>query len=114
MTVRATLSAPTVRDDFSLSFNDIIGHTPGRTGRADAKPGKYVNRNGNVLVVYSKNPQLVDCEARANRKRTTKTGKTRTGMVMFDVKKGALRLVACDSGPDGVKNWKPYTGTINI
>lgn len=109
---RVTLSAP-VRDDFNLSFNDIIAHTPGREGRGDAKPGAYINRAGKVLVLLTVNPQLVPIEPRANGKKTNRTGLTRSGMFMVQ-KDGGMRQVTCDRSPDGEKKWKKYTGSLTI
>lgn len=111
MAIRASLSQQ-VTDGFTLSFNDIIGHTPGRAGRSDAKKGKYVNRQGKVLIVFSVNPEKHTISLRVNRKKTNRTQLTRIGMAMVD-KKG-LRLVTCDNSPDGDKNWKPYTGTVTV
>ncbi len=111
MAIRASLSQQ-VTDGFTLSFNDIIGHVPGREGRSDAKKGKYVNRSGKVLVVYSVNPEKHKISLRANRKKTNKTQLTRIGMFM--VGKSGARLVTCDNSPDGAKNWKPYTGTVTL
>ena len=112
--VRATVGAAKV-EEFPLSFNDIIAHTPGQAGRGDATKGMFEHRNGDILVVLSKNPQFVECEARRNGKRTTKTGFTRTGMFIVDKDKdGAARLVAADKTPDGKKDWKPYTGSITL
>ncbi len=111
MALRASVSQQ-VTDGFTLSFNDIIGHTPGQTGRADAKKGKFVNRQGKVLVVYSVNPEKHKIAPRRNGKKTNKTQLTRIGMFM--VSKGVARLVTCDDQPDGAKNWKPYTGNVSV
>jgi hypothetical protein len=111
MALRATVSQQ-VTDGFNLSFNDIIGHVPGRTGRSDAKKGKFVNRNGAVLVVYSVNPEKHKISLRSNGRKTNRTQQTRIGMFM--VSKGNARLVTCDNGPDGAKNWKPYTGAVTL
>lgn len=112
MTVRATRNVAR-NDGFNLSFNDLIAHAPGQPGRGDALKGMYENRNGNVLVIYSKNPQLVEIEARRNRKRTNRTGLTRTGMFMIG-KNGEARLVTCNRDEDGAKNWKKYEGSITL
>ncbi len=97
-----------------LRFNEIIGFTPG-SGRGDAKKGMYENvQNGNVLVVYSVNPQLVDIQPRKNGKRTNRTGKTRTGMFMVGKTKGEARLVTCDDAPDGEKKWRPFNGAVTL
>lgn len=102
------------KDTGVLSFNEIIGFTPG-SGRGDAQKGTYENiENGNVLVVYSVNPQLVDIQPRKNGKRTNRTGKTRTGMFMVGKATGVPRLVTCDDKPDGEKKWRPFNGTITI
>lgn len=98
---------------FSLSFNEIIGYTPG-SGRGDAKKGMYENAKGDVLVVYSVNPAIFDIPARANRKRTNRTGKTRIGMAIVDKSTGGLRLVSCDDRPDGEKKWRPFNGNITL
>lgn len=111
MAIRAHLSQQ-VADGFTLSFNDIIGHTPGREGRSDAKKGKFVNRQGKVLVVYSVNPEKHTISLRSNRKKTNRTQLTRIGMFM--VGKSGARLVTCDNSPDGAKNWKPYAGTVTL
>ena len=111
MSIRASVAAP-VNDGYNLSFNDIIGHVPGRTGRADAKKGKFVNRRGKVLVVYSVNPVKHKISPRANGRKTNKTQLTRIGMFM--VSNGKARLVTCDNSPDGAKNWKPYTGPVTL
>lgn len=100
---------------YPLSFNEIIGFVAGRTpARQDAQPGMFQKENGDILVVFSKNPQLVSCEQRHNRKRTTKTGFTRTGMAMIDKSTGGLRLVTCDRGEDGKKQWRKYEGSITL
>lgn len=99
----------------SLSFNDIIGHVPGRPGRDPAKKGHYRNvRNGNILVVFGVNPTLVELEALRNGKKGNKTGLTRSGMMMVDAKTGNCRPVTCDKKPDGEKIWELYTGTLEI
>lgn len=112
MAIRGTRSTGAVVDSFNMSFNDITGYVPGK-GRGDAKVGKYIHRNGKILVVFTKNPALVDIPARANGKKTNKTGKTRIGMGLLD-SAGDFRLVTCGDGADGVKNWKPYTGSITL
>ncbi len=110
MTVRATVSG--AKAEYPLSFNEIIGYVPG-SGRGDAKKGHYQHKNGNILVVYSKNCQLVEIEPRRNGKRTNRTGLTRTGMFMVG-KKGEVRLVTCDRNPDGEKDWKVFDGSLTI
>ena len=110
--VRATRSKAAA-PAFNLSFNEIVGYTPGQ-GRGDAQKGMYENAAGDVLVVFSKNPQFVKCETRKNGKRTNKTGFTRTGMAMVSTKTGSLRLVTCDEKPDGEKKWKKYEGSITL
>ncbi len=112
MTVKATFGGA-ANTEYPLSFNDIIGHTPGRPGRDDAKKGMYQHKGGNVLVVYSVNPQFVEIEPRKNGKRTNRTGLTRTGMCIID-KKGKVRLVTANRDPDGAKEWKEYTGSITL
>jgi len=111
MTVRATVNGGATVT-YPLSFNDIIGYKPG-SGRGDALKGHYQNKSGNVLVVYSKNCQLVEIEPRQNRKKTNRTGLTRTGMFMVG-KKGEVRLVTCDRNPDGEKNWRKFEGSLTI
>jgi hypothetical protein len=113
MALRASVSQ-TVSDGFNLSFNDIIGHVPGHAGRGDAKKGKFVNRSGHVLVVYSVNPEKHTIGARRNGRKTNRTQLTRIGMFMFCPKTRAIRLVTCDNKPDGAKQWKPYTGSVTI
>lgn len=115
MSVRATVSGGAKAYD--LSFNDIIG-LDGKGGRGDAKKGHYQHRNGNILVVYSKNPQLVTIEPRRRRAngtvpKTNRTGLTRTGMFMVG-KNGEVRLVTCDRNPDGEKNWRVFDGSLTI
>lgn len=110
--VKAVIGGGQVRG--TLSFNEIIGYVPGQ-GRGDAKKGMYEHvRTGNVLVVYSVNPQFVQIEARKNGRKTNKTGFTRTGMLMIDKKTGAARIVTCDDKPDGDKNWRPFPGSITL
>jgi hypothetical protein len=111
MAVRATVGGQA--GGFDLSFNEIIGHVPGREGRDDARPGTYEDRNGKLLVVYSKNPQLVEIEPRRNGRKTNRTGLTRTGMFMVG-RDGNVRLVTCDRQPDGEKNWRVSKKTITI
>jgi hypothetical protein len=110
--VRATVGVAAV-DSFNLSFNEIIGHVPGRQGRDDARPGTYEDRNGKILIVFSKNPQLVEIEARRNGRKTNRTGLTRTGMAMIG-RDGAMRMVTCDRDPDGDKKWKVSNKTVTI
>lgn len=113
MALKASASV-VAKDEYTLSFNDIINFVPG-SGRGDANQGKYVHRNGRkVLIVFSKNPDPHDIKPNKTGKKTNRTGKTRIGMAMFDAKAGGLRLVTCGDGPDGTKNWKPYTGTISL
>lgn len=113
MAVRATIGGGAQVG--TLSFNDIIGHTPGRAGRTDAQKGMFQHiRTGNVLVVYSKNPQFVECAPRANGRRTTRTGFTRTGMFIISKRTGEARLVVANRDPDGAKEWVPFTGSITL
>jgi len=98
----------------TLSFNEIIGYTPGQ-GRGDAKKNCYQNvNNGNILVVFGVNAQLVEYERRPSGKRTNRTGLTRAGMFVIEKKTGKLRPVTADRSPDGKKVWVPYSGSITI
>lgn len=109
--VRATVGGGA--GGFNLSFNELIAHVSGQSGRGDAKKGMFQHRNGNILVIYSKNPQLVEIEARRNGRRTNRTGLTRTGMFLIG-KKGNARLVTCDRDADGAKDWKEFPGSITL
>lgn len=113
MAVRAVIGGAAVQE-FPLSFNDIIAHVPGQRGRGDAKKGMYEHKNGNILVVYTVNPQFVEIEARRNGKRTNKTGFTRTGMAIIEKASGKMRLVTADRDPDGKKEWREFKGDITL
>lgn len=112
MALKAARSVAVARDEYTMSFNDIINYVPGK-GRGDATPAKFIHRNGKILVNLTKNPGLVDIPQRANGKPTNKTGKTRIGMFLVQTD-GTARIVTCGDGADGVKNWKPYNGTVTL
>ena len=112
MALKATIGG--ANETGNLSFNEIIGYVPGQ-GRGDAKKGMYKHvRTGNILVVYSVNPQFVEIETRKNGKKTNRTGFTRTGMLVVEKATGKLRLVTADRNPDGRKDWVEYTGSVTF
>jgi hypothetical protein len=96
----------------TLSFNDIIAHTPGRKGRGKAKKGMYQDtKNGNILVVCSNNPEVHKYE---NGTQTVRTGISRVGMFMISAKTGNARPVVCDNKPDGERKWVEFKGDITL
>lgn len=117
MVRRATVAGGPARreaaDPYTLSFNDIIGRTPGRRGRSNARKGMYEHRDGTVLVVFSVNPQFVELRANNDRVRGTRTGFTRVGMFAVGTD-GRARNVVCDKSRDGGRDWKPYAGSIEL
>lgn len=113
MAVRAKIGGG--KEQETISFNDIIGHVPGRPGRDPAKKGMYQNvKNGNILVVFGTNPMFVEYEKLRNGKRGNRTGFTRAGMMLIEKATGAARPLTCDKNPDGAKNWRLYEGSIEL
>lgn len=88
-------------DPYNLTFDEIKN-----------TPGKYLNRNGNILLVGSRKATFVSVP-----RDVVRTGYTRTGMLMLRKQRGGgfrLSHVVCDRNPDGVRNWQRIAGTITI
>lgn len=83
--------------EFPLTFNQIKN-----------VPGAYeMKGTGDILVVYSKKSTFVA-------DKNVSTGYSRTGHALFDKSKNRLRKTVNDKSPDGVAQWRKFTGKLTL
>ena len=83
-------------DSFPLTFNSVKN-----------VPGMYEHRNGDVLIVATKNSVFT-------RDANMRTGYTRAGHLLWDKSAGRLRKTANDKSPDGIANYRKFAGVITL